>query len=365
MPRTGRQKLLVLLCCFLLPQPTLPSSASDRDRIFEALDWVRSAPENSVQYNYVMTARVRLLFFWTGKDDVGEGYIRHGISKDDPREETIQVLFGSDPVKAPRAINRWGAGTEVQWHRSALSGFPTESSDDVVASAFFGFMKSSKGKSANEMQEELKKEGEGGEHLFTGIVSRVDSGQAVSTTVPLSSNTDYTLHEYENAEPIMYERLRTMDRPVRTLGGGASCDHKRQFLGTVSELINYALAGKKAGQSLCYAYDSKLHTLTLERAETIRSVAVKVRATNGQAILEKTYDELLETDFVSSEAATGNKSSFSILLGTQGALRGVPVQIRYQPNWWFQVVLNLRPDGAEGGSDLKAMHSARNRAVSP
>jgi hypothetical protein len=34
---------------------------------------------------------------------------------------------------------------------------------------------------------------------------------------------------------------------------------------------------------------------------------------------------------------------FTIVLGTQGALRGVPVQIRYQPNFWFQVVLNLLP----------------------
>jgi len=27
-------------------------------------------------------------------------------------------------------------------------------------------------------------------------------------------------------------------------------------------------------------------------------------------------------------------------------MKGVPVQIRYQPNWWFQVVLNLQPDAA-------------------
>jgi hypothetical protein len=344
MARTGRRKLLVLLCCFLLPRPTLPSSASDRERIFEALDWVRTAPENSVQYNYVMTARVRLLFFWTGKDDVGEGYIRHGISKDDAREEMIQVLFGSDPVKAPRAINRWGAGTEVQWHKSPLAGFASEPSDDVVASAFFGFMKSSKGKSANEMQEELKKEGEGGEHLFTGILSRVDPGQAVSTTVPLASDTDYTLHGYGSAEPVMYDRLKTMDRPVRSLAGGGSCDHSRQFLGTVSELINYALAENKAGQERCYAYDSKLNVLTLEHVETVRNVAVKVRGTKGETLLENTYDQLLQTDFVSCEPATGNKTSFSILVGTRGPLRGVPVQIRYQPNWWFQVVLNLRPE---------------------
>src|SRR5882724_3996691 len=44
--------------------------------IVEALGWVRNAPADAVQFDYVMTARVRLLFFWTGKDDVGGGFIR-------------------------------------------------------------------------------------------------------------------------------------------------------------------------------------------------------------------------------------------------------------------------------------------------
>ncbi len=73
-----------------------------------ALDSVRVATEGAVQYDYVMTARVRLLLFWAGKDDVGGGYIRRGRLKEEPRKEFFQVLFGSDPAKAPRGINRWG-----------------------------------------------------------------------------------------------------------------------------------------------------------------------------------------------------------------------------------------------------------------
>jgi len=341
MAKTAIPRVLLLFLFCTLPKPTLPNS-SDRERISEALDWVRVAPENAVQYNYVMTARVRLLFFWTGKDDVGEGFIRRGISKDDRRKEMIQVLFGSDPVKAPRAINRWGAGTEVQWHQTPLEAQANEGADDVTASAFFGFMKSSKGKSASEMQEELKNEGEHGEHLFTGILSRVDPGQALSTTAPLASITDFTLHQYQSAESVIYERLRAMDRPVRVLAGEQSCDRRRQFLGTLEQLIEYALAGSTAHRSLCYNYNSKLNVLTLESLEKMKSLAVRVRGPKGEWLLEKDYEDLLQADFVSFEPATGNKSSFSILLGTQGNLRGVPVQIRYQPNWWFQVVLNLR-----------------------
>src|SRR5215467_6730607 len=84
-----------------------------------ALDSVRVGPEAAVQYDYVMTARVRLLLFWAGKDDVGGGYIRRGRLKEEPRKEFFQVLFGSDPGKAPRSINRWGAGTEVSLHATA------------------------------------------------------------------------------------------------------------------------------------------------------------------------------------------------------------------------------------------------------
>jgi hypothetical protein len=64
--------------------------------------WVRNSSRHLAQYDYLMTARVHLLFFWVGKDDVGSGYIRRGMSTEDPRMEFIQVLFGSDPEKAPR-----------------------------------------------------------------------------------------------------------------------------------------------------------------------------------------------------------------------------------------------------------------------
>jgi hypothetical protein len=90
-------------------------------------------------------------------------------------------------------------------------------------------------------------------------------------------------------------------------------------------------------------YDAQVNTLTLERLEPIRKLDVKVNSAKGGTLAERTYEDLLEADFVSSHQATGKRVYFTILVGTQGALRGVPVQIRYQPNWWFQVVLNLLP----------------------
>jgi hypothetical protein len=48
-------------------------------------------------------------------------------------------------------------------------------------------------------------------------------------------------------------------------------------------------------------------------------------------------------DFVAARKESGKRVYFTILAGTEGSLRGVPVQIRYRPDCWFQVVLNLAP----------------------
>jgi len=339
--KTYRLPLQLALLSALV-SPAARTTTADRVPIVEALAWVRSAPRDVAQYDYVMTARLRLLFFWAGKDDVGGGYIRMGISKTDPRQELLQVLFGSDPAKAPRAINRWGAGTEVVWHKDPVV-HPAKT-DDVTASAFFGFMKSSKGKSISEMQEELRKEKNGGEHQFTGILSRVESGRAISLVVPLASREDYNLHQYAEAEPIMLEELTNSERPAHTLDNALGCQRAGEFLGAVSQLADAAAEGGKAPQSLCYVYDAQVDTLTLEHVEPIHTLAVKVSSSKGGTLTQGIYNELLQTDFVSANQATGKKVSFTILLGTQGPLRGVPVQIRYQPNWWFQIVLNLLPN---------------------
>src|SRR3984893_15730864 len=336
-----RYAIVLAILLMLIPQ-SARTTASDRAPIMEALNWVRSAPRAAVEFDYVMTARLRLLFFWAGKDDVGGGYIRRGISKEDPRLELVEVLFGSDPAKAPRAINRWGAGTEVVWHTGPAVD-SAKGDDDVVASAFFGFMKSSRGKSVSEMQEELRKEKDRGEHQFTGILSRVELGRAISLVVPLASSEDYNLHQYAEAEPLMLEKISLSDRPTRILDSTSECPRAGEFLGAVSQLADRVVENPKAPRSLCYVYDAQVNTLTLERVEPIRKLDVKVNSAKGGMLTERTYDELLQADFVSSNQATGKRVSFTIVLVTNGPVRGVPVQIRYQPNWWFQVVLNLLP----------------------
>jgi len=332
---------LLLLLFFLFTSIAATSASADRQPILDALRWVREPLALSVLYNYTMTARVHLLFFWAGKDDVGSGYIRRGSSSADSHEEFFQVLFGSDPEKAPRAINRWGAGTEIAWHRDPVAT-PTRE-DDVTSSAFFGFMKSSRGKSVAEMQSELKNEQEHGLHSFTGILSRVEPSRAVSLVVPLESDTDFTLHQYDLAAPLMFDRIQSSDLPVRSLVDDGRCARGGSFLATVAELMDLAVAGQHAPLSRCYVHDAQENTLTLESATHVASLAVQLHAADKTPLLDTRYSNLLQLDLVSAHKLTGKKVYFTILVGTDPPLRGVPVQIRYQPDWWFQAVLNLAP----------------------
>jgi hypothetical protein len=357
--RAAPHRTLLLLVFIFFTSIAATSASADRQPILEALHWVRSPLRNSVRYDYIMTARVRLFFFWASKDDVGGGYIRRGVSSTDAHQEFFQVLFGSDPEKAPRAINRWGGGTEVEWHKDPISTPPHE--DDITSSAFFGFMKSSHGKSAAEMQSELKKEQSGGQHSFTGILSRVEPTRALSTVVPLQSDIDFNLHQYDLAEPLMFDRIAGSDRPVHALASEGRCPRATSFLATVAELIDASLEGQPAPLSRCYVHDAQENTLVVENKTPIVRLPVQLHGTNSKVLLDTAYSDLLQLDFVSAHKETGKQVNFTLFVGTRGELRGVPVQIRYQPNWWFQVVLNLQPGTSQLQNASLAAATRRDR----
>lgn len=341
---------IAFLLLFLFAPALLRAQADEKVALEEALHWVRQSPLDSVQYNYEMTARVRLLVFWAGKENVGGGYVRKGRSSQEQNVELVQVLFGSDPAKAPRAINRWGAGTEV-FRPRAVSG-----DHSSAYSAFFGFMKSSKGKSVSEMQGELAKEGAQGQHLFSAILSRVDSGRALSLIVPMQSNVDYNLHQLGEAESYVFDEFLSSTRPVKEIPSASQCPRNAGFLGTVAELIDAALAGQKTPVALCYVYDAQVHTLSLRSVSPLSKLTVRTHAPNAPKdapAAERTYSNLLEAEFLSESKDSSKHSNFTLVLGTSGSLRGIPIQIRYQPNWWFQVVLNLCPEPALESTEVR------------
>lgn len=197
--------------------------------------------------------------------------------------------------------------------------------------------------SVAEMQSELKNEQQHRQHSFTGILSRVEPARALSMVVPLQSETDYTLHQYHVTAAVMFDRIRESDRPVRSLASEDRCPRAGSFLATVAGLMDAALAGHRAPLSRCHVHDAQENTLTLESITRVASIAVQLHTADKTALLDARYEKLLQLEFVSAHKEMGKKVYFTIFAGTEGSLRGVPVQIRYQPNWWFQLVLNLAP----------------------
>jgi hypothetical protein len=204
------------------------------------------------------------------------------------------------------------------------------------------------------MQAELKKEKDQGEHAFTGILSRVEPGHTFSLVVPLNSDQDFDLNQYGAAEPLMLDKLRTSEKPPKTLADSAHCPRSGEFLGTLAELLDAAVnsAAPQSGgissappeaKSLCYVHDAQVNTLTLAHVEPVKSLQAKINSAKGGLLADNTFNNLLQLDFVTTHQLTGKKVYFTLVVGTQGQLRAVPVQIRCEPNWWFQVVLNLQP----------------------
>jgi len=319
---------------------TVPVS-SDEAAIQEAATWIGRENKVESDYRYVMTCRVRFVFFWGGEDDVGGGYVHIGKAAGDERQEMVQILFGSDPAKAPLKINRWGAGTEVL--RAADSGQP-------AASAFFGFMKSSKGQSVLAMRSELSKEKSNGAHLFEGIISRVDQNRALTASVPYTSNQDFDFHQYSEAQKAALQQLE--NNPSRHIGqakGGAAqaCPRVGEFLSTILQLMSDATSGHATPESLCYIYNARHYTATLVNVQPVQDKTVHVQFHANGGSLDRAYRRLNNAHFEVYCQETSTKSVFDITLGTEGNIRGVPIQISYQPNWWFQVVLNLLPNNPQ------------------
>jgi hypothetical protein len=313
-------------------------NTAEQSAIEEAATWIGTQNKIDAEYRYVMTCKVRLVFFWAGSDDVGGGYVRIGKAAGDDRQQMIQILFGSDPSKAPLAINRWGGGTEVV--RGEVPG-------DPPSSAFFGFMKSSKGQSVLAMKSELSKEKANGTHLFEGIMSRVDDGQALATSVPYTSNQDLDLHQYAEAEKATLQQLENNPaRHIKRLDGAArqACPRSGEFLSTILQLNNDAVAGHSTPESLCYIYNARHYQATLLSVQSVKDKAIHVNMRGKSAALDQTYHNLKDAHFEVACQETGTKSTFDVVLGVDGKLRGAPIQINYQPNWWFQVVLNLLPE---------------------
>jgi hypothetical protein len=104
------------------------------------------------------------------------------------------------------------------------------------------------------------------------------------------------------------------------------------------------LADRPTPISLCYIYNAHHYTATLLSVRPVAEKSVHVTWRGKGESFNRSYHHLKEARIEVAGQESGTKSSFGILIGTDGSLRGAPIQITYQPNWWFQIILNLVSD---------------------
>ena len=333
----------------LLIPPAQPQDV--QESLQETKELLQDLVHVNSEFDYIMTARVRLLLFWVGKDDVGGGYIRRGSLQNDPTSDVIELLIGSDPAKAPRAINRWGAASEILHKGSCCSR-------DAESSVFFGFMKVSGGTSASEMEMEFAREKQGGAFLFSAIVNQANRNADFAKVVPFSSETDFTLHEFDRAKSMVFDRLLGSQGRLKEIGSNRFqvCGRSEGFLETVAELVDAAVGKSDARQSLCYFYNGDWHEVRLADVTRVPTETIRLTLRQEPHDYVRTYDDLALAHFEDFNRTSKAESQFDLLLGTTGNLKGVPIQIRYQPNWWFQAILNLKTPEPSNETQNNAIH---------
>lgn len=304
-----------------------------------ATEWVRNAPALRGNYEYAMTARLRLLFFWVTRSDVGAGTIRRGTLLEDPQREMITLLIGSDPAKA-RKINRWGAAMEVVQHAP-------DDAKAVETSVFFGFMTRAKAEeTSDEAKARMEKEKSSKAFQYQGVLSRLDRQQGIAKTVPIATEKELDIYQFGPMKEKVFAELSSGAGKYRETPAALrqKCARVRGFLASVAELVDEALARGVKKNEVCYIHYGELYKLKLTDAQAVAEKTVKFEMKSEPKVFENTYQDLLDTQFQIVNHQTGKKTEFSLLLATKGRLRGVPLQITYQPNWWIQIVLNLKPE---------------------
>lgn len=263
---------------------------------------------------YQMNARVRPLLFWIRKNDVGDARITWRAEQGAGRG--YELLVGSDPMRAPRRINRWGFIREERSPAEAL---------------VLGVMKQSKEESVKEAEQQLAREGEGG-FVFQAIRTRVSGDRAHAGVVTYRSDTDLT---YRDLEPLL-KRVSALEGPRQTTPVPENTWPGLLF--AVADVLDETM---KRGvpsrgdvplpQPRPYVYYRTLYDL-------------KVRS------LEATPDErdrgrhLLDAEFEIVNRTTRKTTRFSILYAPTGDGAGVPIRITFRPRWWFEVELVLREE---------------------
>jgi hypothetical protein len=279
--------------------------------MFSTAQAVPSSQAQVTEHRYRISAKIRLLLFWIGNDDVG-GARAVWRSGADGRE--IALLIGSNPDRAPRGVNEWGFVREqVQGDSASVFGVRTSSDDDSPTAA----------RAAIDDRDRLV--------TFDAMCSQVGVHD-VSTA--LATITGALSLDYTRVDPLLDMltahsswSLREMKRPADTAPG---------FLTALDRLMTTLAASARAGggttrRHALYVYKDATYDLSIDRVEPLSELR----------LTDRTISNLRRASFRIRHVRLGTITRFEVIFGTEGDMAGVPVQATYQPHWWFKIRLDL------------------------
>lgn len=263
---------------------------------------------------YRMAGRVRPLLFWFGKDDIGMARITWRAADDGAR--AYELLVGTDPTKAPRAMNKWGFISEEANRGGGrllalMTGTDTATYDEAKADV----------------------ETRAGAGDFRAIVGRVENGASAWKTTRIATANAFSIHDVDSALGRIREDAAAAAPHEQPLPTGA----RPGFLVALADLIDRGAglapeteaARAVRQQRVRYVFGQGTYELRLRdaRPETLlldgRSLAV------------------VRSSFEITTLATDARTRFDVIFGTGPNLESVPVAAEWQPRWWLKVELRL------------------------
>lgn len=268
------------------------------------------------EHKYRMLAKVRPLLFWISKDDVGGARI--SWRGDNNGGFGLDLLIGSDPLRAPRSINRWGYIAEQ-----------VRGADARVV----GVMKQSNEQSVKEAESAIDKDGRGGYayRAIQGTASRQEARAGVTT---VRVERDLTFRDIDPLLALVTATTENGENRSVALPAGT----RPGFLVALRDLVQQSTdaysrtpAASVKRMTISYVYFGVFYDLTMESSDLLKTAVIDGRS----------YANIARSDFEIRNRGTGETTRFQLTYGTAGALAAVPVHAVYQPRWWFEVQLFL------------------------
>jgi hypothetical protein len=295
----------ILLTAFALapaaPQAARPASTAALSRI------------GGTSHHYVISARIRPLLFWIGKDDVGDAAI---AMKRETDGAAYAVLIGSDPDRAPRRINRWGyISEEIRGDAATLVGLMTESDEASVSEA------------------EANLQRQNGERTFNVIRTSVADAEARSVVTSVVAPAEYTFRQVDVLLNMVDTRGREGTTRVLKMPAGA----RPGFLAGVADVIHAQAVQWQTSHTvspaaaITFVYYGKLYQLR----------AVRSRAVSNLRAGDAVYSHTIASQFQIKNLRDSESTEFSLTFAADGPLAETVLAATYQPKWWIEIQLSL------------------------